>query len=839
MNKLWRDFGHAFRFLRKNIGFTSAIVFLLSLGIGANAAIYSIVDVVLLQPLPGRDPGSLVRLYTSAEKRGTEQGAFSFPIFNEYREHLTSLTGISAYRQAKLEVSVGRGLGQRISGEIVSGNFFDTLGVTPLYGRLFSAADDAPKGGNFVAVLGEPYWKQEFDGRPDVIGSTLQVNGQSFTIVGVAPSSLQEFERGAQIWLPMSMAVQAEPMMATQIDRIANDFFRVVGRLRPGVQLQQAQAELDVVGQRFGAGQTLHLWEGMSESLVNPTTAPPDPSNWEQYDWKKPWATIASAQKGFTLEEGRLSWLLLGLAALVLIIATADVAGLLLVRAEHEEKEIAIRASLGASRWSLLRLQVARGLLLAALGSAGGLLTASWAAKLLFASAPEGLPLPVGIASSVLTFHVIAFVVGISFFAALGFSLLPALREKPYEISESLKRQTSGLRFGTNRSSRWQVVLVFSQIVASVVLLVGAGLLAETMRNIARIDLGFETDRVLSASLDLSRQNYSKAQGATILRPLLEKAQSIPGVSSAALVGGSPVTWKSGSYDAKQLSCHNLAATMVSPGYFRTLRIPLLRGRDFTFADDKNSAGVLIVNQAAANLCWAGRDPIGQGFPGMLTVAKPFQIVGVAGNVRMQDPDTKPLPRVYAPLAQFYEAFPWQFAFSILVRGNLPPHTLIPALNSSVRSLDANLSLYDVQTPRELLSRNFERQRFFSRILFAFATLALVLAIVGLYSLLAYVTARRTKEFGIRMALGALPSQVLRLVLGQGGVLVISGVIAGLLAAAGAARLLQSLLFGISPIDLRTFLAVGALFLAICAMACFVPARRAASVDPMLALRDE
>jgi predicted permease len=526
-------------------------------------------------------------------------------------------------------------------------------------------------------------------------------------------------------------------------------------------------------------------------------------------------------------------------AALVLLVATADIAGLLLARSENERKESAIRASLGASRWDLLRQRLVQGFLLAILGAVAGLLTAFWASKLLFASAPEGLPLPVGIASSVLNARVVAFVIAVACLTAIGFSVLTALRVRPQDLGVSLKRQIPGLWSGSIRGPRLQSVLVISQIIASVVLLVGAALLLQTMRNIARIDLGFDTDHVLSAALDLSRDGYTKQQGAAMLQPLLEKVRSIPGAKSVALVNGSPVRWRPKTQKQERSVCNNLPMTMVSPSYFETLQIPFLRGRDFTTSDSKNAPGVVILNQAAANLCWAGSDPIGKSYPRLLTVAKPFEIVGIVGDVRVDEVTDAPRPQMYTPLAQFYDALPWQFSFSILVRTNLPPHALVPALTSQLRSLDPNLVLYDVQTPREILARAFEREHFFTRILGIFGILALVLAIAGLYGLLSYITARRAKEFGVRMALGALPHQVLRLVLSHGGRLIAVGVALGLVASAGASRRLQSLLFGVSALDLRIFLLASLPLFVTGLLACWLPARRSASVDPMIALRDE
>jgi predicted permease len=839
MGSLRMDLRYALRLMRKNPAFTATVVLILALGIGANAAIYSIVDAVLLQALPGHNAHELVRLYTTAEQGGANTGAFSFPSFSEYRANLTSFSGLAAHRVVVLQVSQRDGTAQRIPGSVVSGNFFDVLGVDATYGRLFSASDDGPRGSNPVAVISERFWKEHFDGRPDAIRSVLHINGHAFTISGVAPSAMQQFERGPQIWLPLSMAIEAEPMMATQIDRFGNDFFHVVARLKPGVSIETAQAELDLVSARLGSGTTVRLWDGMAGQVVSPSDKPPTSSgDWEMYDWQKPWARVARATTGFSREEDRLSCLLLGVAVLVLLLATADVAGLLLARADHEFKEFAIRASLGASRWTLFRQKLVQGLLLAGLGGMAGLVAAHWTGRLLFASAPQGLPLPVGIAASVLDGRVVAFVLGLVAVTALGFTALTAMRDRGSEISEALKRQSAGFSGKSGRGPGLQSMLVIGQIVASIVLMVGAALLLETMRNVARIDLGYETEHVLSASIDLSRDGYTKGQGAAMLQPILEKLRSIPGASSVALVNGNPVRWRAGKEKAKAAVCNNLPMVMVSPEYFHTLSIALLRGRDFTAADTKGSPGAVILNQAAANLCWPG-DPIGKSYSHLLTVAQPFEVVGIVGNVRVDEMNDTPQPQMYTPLAQFYDALPWQFAFNVLVRTSMNPHAMAPALTAQIRSLDPNIMLYDMQTPRELLTRSYVREQFLTRILGVFGALGLVLAVAGLYGLLAYVTAKRTKEFGVRAALGALPRQILQLVLSQGGRLIGFGVLLGLLAAAGATRLLQSLLFGVSATDARVFLLASVPFVAAGLLACWLPARRAAAVDPMVALRDE
>jgi putative ABC transport system permease protein len=841
MQSLWQDFRYAMRGFRKNRGFSTVAVLILGLGIGANAAIYRVVDVILLRPLPGARPADLVQLAGSEHKGGTEGVPLSYPIFAQYRDNLSSLSGLAAYRNVALYISVDGAAAERMQGAIVSGAFFEVLGLHPRYGRLLTDADDGPRGATPVAVLSERFWRQHFDGRPDAVGKGIRINGEPYTIVGIAPASLQEFEHAPQVWLPLSMAIQADPMMATQIDRVGNTFFKVVGRLKIGVSLRQAQAELDTVSARLGAGQTVQMWEGMEKEEVDSSKIPPANRNqWEQYDWTRPWMTLSPAQKGFGHEESRLSLLMLGVAALVLWIATADVAVLLLVHSEHEEREFAIRAALGASRWSLVRQRMVQGLTLAAFGAIAALFLAFWAGQLLFLSAPENLPLPIAVASPILDLRVATFIFVIACLAGSGFGVLPALKSKAYEISECLKSQRPGLRSGTVSGSRFQAALVVGQVLTAVVLLTSAGLLIRTIRNVARIDLGFDTEHVLSASLDLSRHGYTKSQGAAMLQPLLEKVQSLPGVDSAALRAGSIIDkQRSASWKTKRPECSNLAMNMVSPGYFSTLRIPMLRGRDFSAADGKDGPDVVIVNRAAAQMCWPGADPIGKFLSGIATVGKPFQIVGVVGNVRDEELRTEFRPQIYTSLSQFYEAFPWQPSLNILVRTTTPPHAVISALDGSARSLDSKLILFNVETPRELLSDAYSREEFFEHILAIFGLLALVLAVSGLYGLLGYVSSRRMKEFGIRMVLGAVPGQVFRLVLWQGAWLIGLGVGLGLVIATAGTRFLQSYVFGVSVTDPWTFAAVATVFISVGLVACWLPARRATGVDPMLALRDE
>jgi putative ABC transport system permease protein len=840
MDNFPQDLRYALRAIRKSPTFTALMVLTLALGIGVNAVVFSMVASVLFGSLPGENPRELVRLYSTEEKGSADREAVALPIYQQYRADLKSFSKLAAYRDASINFALGNATAERVNAVVVTGDFFEVLGIPPLYGRLFSSDDDGARGGNPVAVLSERFWRREFNGRLESLGSVVKINGQSFTIIGIAPSTLQQFTHDAQIWLPMSMATQAEPMLATQIDRMTNPFFNVIGRLRPGISLYQAQQELAAVAARLGAGQSIRLRESMSgETLVTADGAASDPES-EEIDWQKPWATLEPAKRNVGPEEVRLSWMLVGVVALVLLIACADVAGLLLARAEAHQREAGIRSALGASSWDLYRQRLVQGAVLAILGAAAGLLLAWWTQLLILLAAPADLPLPVSFATSVLDPRVILFVLVVSVFAGIVFSILPGMHRPSADLSETLRRQPSGYRSNSAGGVPIQSLLIIFQVACSVVLLIGAALLIQTLRNVARIDLGFDTEHVLSASLDLSKQGYDKSKGAELLDPLRQRAAAIPGVASAALRAGSLMARQRGSKpDNRTASCSNLPLSMVSPDYFKTLGIPFLRGRDFLPSDSQDAAGVVIVNQAAAELCWPDKDAVGQHFPGLATLAKSFEIIGVVGNVSDEQLQPRRRPQIYVSLPQFYQAFPWQPPLSILVRTTLPPHTLARELNSSAQHLDGNLALYNISTPREELLDTFSRERFLSQLLSGFGVLATLLAVAGLYGMLAYLTARRTHEFGVRMAIGARPRDILNLVLMQGSRITLVGLVFGIVAALPCTRYLRALLFGVGPSDPRIFASVAVFFFAIALVACYVPAKRATGVDPIVALRDE
>jgi predicted permease len=838
-------FGHDVRFairgLRKNPAAFAVIVLALALGIAVNAVVFSLVDSILFKRLPGKDPERLVRLFSVNQKNSNQLQPTAFPIYMQDRDAMKGFVDLAAYRNVRVQFSTTGGEGRQIYAAVVTGNFFPVLNLGAEKGRVFSSEDDGARGANPVAVLSDRLWRG-LDSQ-DVIGSSIRVNGQSYTVVGIAPPALRDFDHVPELWLPMSMATEADPVLATQMDRMTNPFFFVLGRLAGNISLPQAQAKLDAVDSALGAGQTIHLIEGMEgEQIAASSALQSAQTNDETVEWQRPGAVLRIARKNFSENDVRLSWLLFGIASLVLLIACVDVAGLLAARSAQRQKETAIRLALGASRMQLFRQRFLEGVLLAIAGSGVGMLLAASAERWLLASAPSSL-LPASVeAGSVVNFRLLLFVSAISFMVAVGFSLITTWREADRTFLDSLKGEHSQPSTHLTRQMPAQALWVVFQIAASFILLSGAGLLLRTLQQAARVDLGFSTDHLLTASLDLSRQGYDKTRAAAMPGPILENLKEISGVESAALSMGpllnSQPYQSSSKYSAKA-DCSNLDIVPVTPGYFSTLQIPFLRGRDFSPRDHKNAPGVVIANQAAASLCWPGKDLIGEHLSSVKTRQEPFEVIGLVGNVKNAAGEENPKPLLYVSLPQFYEAFPFQMTLGIVVRTKLEPHEIMPSLISAIRRLDGNLALNDIETPQETLAQEFSEQNFLSTLLLTFGAMALVLALAGLYGLLSYLTAKRTREFGIRLALGARREDVLYLVLQQGGQLVFGSVFIGVFGAIASAHLLRNFLFGVEGADPLTYFTIAAFVLLVGVAACSLPARRATRVDPVVALRDE
>ncbi len=822
-----QDLRYAVRMLWNNPGFAAVAVLTLALGIGANTAIFSMVDVVLFRPLPIAKPGEVARVAEGSTQHAATWWPFtSFPAYLAYRDQNTAFSSLAAYvDRFPVNVSARRLAADRVDAGMVTGNYFQTLGVPAEIGRAIRPEDDLT-GTAPVVMLSYEYWRSHFHGDHAVLGTSMLVDGQPFIVVGIAKPGFGGvgFENLPDVWLPMAAAFQVDPLLHNEIPHQDPMFrpFGVVGRLKPGVSLPQAQAQIDVVGAQIGAGQ-------------------PDPRHGP--NWTRPWPILVPAMDAARGNRTHFSFLVLGVVLLVLLIACADVSGMLLARSEARQKEIAIRLALGAPRSRIVSMQVSEGLLVSALGAILGCFLAAWAARVLAASSQLILPIPPERTASVLDLRVLEFTALAALLAGIVSSLAPALRYSRSHLAMMIQGETRSVRAISRRFSL-QGLLVVMQITASIILLTGAGLLVRTLWQASRIHLGFDPDHAVGASTDPIRQGYSKAAAAALLDPLLDALRAQPGVASAAigqlpLQGGATTMVVMEGHSSSPQEQEWVKLTGISPGYFETLGIPVLRGRDFTQADNHDGAGLAIINQAVAQAFWPDQDPIGKHVEHVGPHDQTLEIIGVAGNVAPAELRGSPVHTVYVPVAQAYLMFPWQPDVNLLARSSGDPQALVPAMRNAISRVDPGLPMFHVRTLREQLATTMADERFLGRLLLVFAILATVLSAAGVYGLVSYATERATREFGIRMALGAQRSNVLWLVLRRSMLVGLSGVILGIAAALELTRLLLSLLYGVSPTDPVTFAAVGVVMMVVTLLACYLPAHRATRVDPLVALRNE
>jgi predicted permease len=832
LETLWQDVRFGARMLRKNPGFTAVAVLTLALGIGANTAIFSLVDVVLFRPLPIAKPSEVVRL-TFGETRGDSHWiTTSFPAYQDYRDNTDVFSGIAAYLdRLPVNFSAAGASAERVDAGMVTGNYFQTLGVNALLGRAISPDDDRP-GAPPVAMLGYTYWLSHFAGERSGVGAEAIVDGSQFTIVGVTPPGFGgvSFDNFPGIWLPMSEAFRIDPLLRAQIPLKSESFvpFSVVARLGPGVSIQRAQTQLDATAERLGAGR---LVPGEGE-------------------YARGWPVLVPALEGARQSRARFSRLLTGIVLFVLVIACADAAGLLLARAETRQKEIALRLALGATRIRVIRLHLIEALIVSALGMGAGGLLAYWGVRFLTAQAPPLLPIPIDRAASILDLRVLAFTALIGILAGVASGIAPAWRSSRSDLALSLRGAPR-----TASATFWRLplrsALVVLQVVACVPLLVGAGLLARTLAETSRIRLGFDPDHVAFASTDPIRQGYDKAAAAKLLEPLLDALRAQPGVQSAALGSATPLQGEPGTVvvpegrDTPGAKRDWVQLIMVSPDYFGTVGISILGGRDFDSSDGPNAQGVAVVDAFTAREYWPGQNPIGKHIRGVGPNDRTFEVVGVVDDVAPLRPQASgaviaaPWPVVYVPVEQAYLMFPFQPDINLLARTSGEPSRLIPAIRAAVARVNPDLPVFRAHTMRDQVTLVLSDQHFLSRVLGLFSVLATILFAAGTYGLVSYSTARSAQEFGIRMALGAQPRSVLWIVIRKGVALMAAGLAIGLAAALGLTRVIAAYLYGVEPTDLFTFVAVPLLVLGVTLAACYLPARKATKVDPMVALRYE
>lgn len=811
MSTLLQDFRYGVRVLLKSPGFSIIAILTLALGIGANSTIFSWINSTVLNPIPGvANTSSLAEL--TAGKEG-DPSPISYPDYVDLRDHNRSLANLMAFSPRPMDLT-GNAKPQRVWGELASANFFDTLDVHPFLGRTFLPAEGTRPGGAPVVVLSYQLWQTHFGSDRSIIDKTIQINKHPYTVVGVAPPIFQGTQTGvrADLWLPVMMAQQFVGDQDLLQDRKV-DWLMSIGRMKPGVMREQAQTDLNnLYGQIAKEYPDAH--RGISVATLYPM-------------WRAPW--------GANYYLRTILFLLMAISGVVLLLACANVANLLLVRSVSRRREMAIRLSIGATRWRLVRQLLIESLILASCGGGIAMLLTLWTSGMFGDFIPPS-SIPV-----YMNYHadraVLFATMAISLLTGIIFGILPALRSSSLQPVTVLKEE-SGSASGGRRKARLSSVLVVAQIAMSLLLLVCAGLFIRSFRLEQNFNPGFNSQGVLLESYDLGAVGYSKNSGMEFHRQLLAKLNALPGVQSAALASWIPmsmniseVTVDVEGYVPQLHESMKMDVADVSPEYLRTMQISLIAGREFMAGDTDKSQFVAMVNQEFVRRYWPNQDAIGKR---VREDGKWFTVVGVTANFDNDHLGQKPKPFVYFPLFQDYTPLA---AIHLRVSGN--PLAYVSAAESAVHSLDADLPLSDVATLQSRIELNTTTQRIGGIFVGGFGVLALILAAVGVYGVLAYATRQRTHELGIRMALGAEPRGIFALVLWQGAILAFVGIAIGLAASFVLTRALANELFGVSPTDPLTYAGVGILLLAVALVACYLPARRAMRTDPMAALRHE
>ncbi len=808
MGTLIQDVRYGIRMLAKNPGFTAVVVITLALGIGANSTIFSWINSTLLDPIPGvADTSELVSVMRG-ERSEHPTPPFSYPDYVDLRARTQSMSGLLAYHDDFVSLT-GTSKPERLYGAVVSADYFDVLGVRPILGRGFKPVEEENPGGMPAVVISYALWQTHFGANLSVIGKTLQLNRRLCTIVGVAPPDFQGCKTGLRtdLWAPLVYG-------GDQFRERDAYWLQVLGRLKPGIGRRQAEEELDL--------QMRRIVEQFPDSHRGPNQITLDPL------YRSPFGANVYMYKTLPM--------LLALAAVLLLLACANMANLLLVRSVTRRREVALRLSMGAGRWRLVRQLLVESLLLALLGGGVAMLLTTWTAGTFAAFFLPTANLPLTISGHA-DRTVLAVTILISILTAMVFGILPALRSSGLAPIAVLKEEAGSMSGGIHKS-RLSRALVVAQISLSLLLLICAGLFARSLRNAQRSDPGFDPNHVLLASYELGPLGYSEAQGIAFHRQVLSKLSALPGVESVTLADFSPLSFTLHSdivqvdgYVPQPRESMEIDRANVGPNYFRTMRTPLVAGRDFTEQDGEKSQPVAIVNQEFADRYWPGQDPLGKRVHAW---GQWFTVVGVARNGKYRRLVYPPEPVFFLPLFQAYRDL-----VMIHVRVSGDPQAYAAAVEKTVHQLNADLPVFGVTTLESSMQLGSIFERLAGTFAAAFGLLALVLAAVGIYGVIGYTTRQRTHEIAIRMALGAQRAEVLRLVLGQGLLLTLAGLAVGIGISLALTRYLKTVLYGVTTSDLWTYAAVTFLLCLVSLVACYVPARRATKVDPMEALRYE
>src|SRR5450631_3408924 len=805
------DLRYALRMLAKTPMFAIIAVLTLALGIGANSAIFSVVDTVLLQPLPFKDPDRIVMAWARYVNDSAGRGVHSFPDYADLRDQSQSFSGMAAYTRTGGTLAQADDA-QAIEGVAITPEIFDVLGVPPLLGRGFTQ-EEAKDQGERVLVLTYPLWQRAFGGDPKIVGQQVTLSGRSYTVIGVMPTGWKFPIEDEHI----DYVIPLQYLVASALNNRGSHFLSVVGRLKPGVQIRQAEAELSAIAGR--------LSKQYPDTNMNFTSM-----------------AVVTLHSDVVGDVRPALIILLGAVVLVLLIACANVANLLLARAASRSREIAIRTALGASRLRVVRQLLCESLLLALMGGTAGLLLASWGVDLLGAAGPQGLP---HLAQIKVNFTVCAFTFALALGSTVLFGLIPALQVSRPSVNESLQQGAKGSTGGLH-TNRLRGFLVVSQVSLSLLLLAGAGLLIKSFFNLRATNPGFDPARLMTMQLTLPRVRYPEVdQQIRAHDAIMEKISTIPGVESAGGVNPLPLAGNisnlsfmvSGAAPLPRGNHPGAGYLIVKPDYFQAMKIPVLQGRAFTRVDTKDSPLVVMINEAFVRKFFPDRNPIGQQV--MIDrgedKAPPCEVVGVVGNSRHDSLAAPPGPEMYVP-------FPQDPTRTLDVVMRVVSTNLV-GLNAEVKravhEVDKGLFVPKLEPMTNFLTTQLAQPRFNMMLLAVFAGVAMILAAIGIYGVIAYSVTQRTREIGIRMALGAQKTQMLGMVLRQSLTLVVIGIAIGFIVALGATRLMATLLYGVGANDLSTYAVVIFLLGAAALLASYVPARRAMKVDPMVALRYE
>lgn len=835
MDKLWQDLWYGVKMLVKSPVFTAAAGLTLALGIGANTAIFSLTDQILLRRLPVPNPEELVVFRSpgpnsgSISSDGDAAASFSYPLYKDLRDRSTVFAGMLARFAIALSVS-GRGQTDRAEGELVSGDYFETLRVGSAIGRVLTQDDDRVPGAHPVIVLSHGYWARRFGGDPGILNETLVVNGHSMTIVGVARKGFDGVQVGQMpdIFIPMAMKAQMTPSWDGLNNR-RDSWLAIMGRLKPDVTSPQAEEELRTVYRPI-----------LEEELKSIRGWSPEVQ--QRFLDKRIILDPGSRGRPILQREAKEPLtVLMVMVGLVLLIACANVANLLIARGAARQREIAVRMALGASRGRLVRQHLVESVILALLGGTFGLAVAYVTIKALYSAMPSS-----GGASSLsseLDGRLLAFNFGLAILTSLVFGLAPAAKATRLNLEATLREQGSSVSSSMSQV-RFRKALVASQIILTTVLLVGAGLFARSLGNLRQMDMGLRPDHLMAFSIAPDLNGYSPEQSSRLFDELHAGLASLPGVASAGAARIALFTGSNSSsnitvegYQASEGENMNVRMNWVGPDYFATMGIPLIAGREFTRSDSATSPKVAIINESMARRFFPGRSPLGSrfGFGSGDAVRLNIEIVGVVKDSKHSDARERGGSFIYTPYSQRADIGRLTF----YVRTRQEPASLAAAVRSEVRLRDANLPVFNLKTFEEQLDESMVADRIMTLLSGSFGLVAAALASIGLYGVMAYTVARRTREIGIRVALGATRRRVSWLVLREVGVLALAGLVVGLPGAFAIGRLAESLLFGVTAGDLSVFATSTALLALVALLGGYLPARKAGRIDPMTALRYE